>query len=268
MGGLPGHQTLLSGFKKVYSVPIKVFEPSIAGGQFRGYHGVKLQTNCFIAFAGSTITAQHILNGVTNHLGELQYAHRFNGFGVPGTYQVQMACEPNRLNDLSVMWDEDMFLDRDLRNLLSGEIVAKTMLHVLRVSLGQAKRHKIDQAGWVSLLTQYVLGTYCEVEQREKLYVFKPRFVHDGPQIIDIEIEQSEIPFGELAVLGMTQFEPRARAAFDIAFDAGEDVKKAMFTFLNLAIDEVQASDRLEIDRPSVLRSFQQGDLVELDRAR
>jgi hypothetical protein len=262
-----GRQTLLSGFKKVYSVPIKVLEPSIAGGQFRGYHGVKLQTNCFIAFAGSTITAQHILNGVTNHLSELQYVHRSKGFGVPGTYHVQMACEPNRLNDSGVIWDDDMFLDSDLRNLLSGEVVAKTILHVLRVSLGQAKRHKIDQAGWESLLTQYVLGTYCEVDQCEKLYIFKPRFVHDGPQIVDIEIDQNEIPFGELAVLGMTHFEPRAREAFDAAFSAGKDVAKAMFAFLNLAIDEVQANGRLEIDRPSVLRSFQQGELVELDRA-
>ena len=66
-----GRQTLLGGFKKVYEVPIKVHSPTITGGQFRGYHAVRLATTCFIAFAGSTINAQHILNGVTNHLSKL-----------------------------------------------------------------------------------------------------------------------------------------------------------------------------------------------------
>lgn len=262
-----GRQTLLSGFKKVYGVPISVYQPTFAGGQFRGYHGVKLHTNCFIAFAGSTITAQHILNGVTNHLGALQYVHRSKGFGIPGTYHVQMPCEPNRLLDSGIVWEEDMFLDSDLRNLLSGQTVAKTILHVLQVALGDAKRHKIDQAGWESLLTQYVLGTFCEVDQCDKLYVFKPRFVYDGQQVVDIKIDHKEIRAGELVVLGMMQFEPRARTLYQEAFEAGQDVMKAMFDFLNLAIDEVQASGRLEIDRPSVLRFFQRGELVELDRA-
>lgn len=262
-----GRQTLLSGFKKVYEVPIKVYAPSIAGGQFRGYHTSRLETNCFIAFAGSTITAQHILNGVTNHLSALRYAYEGAGQLVRGAYQILMECQPNSLNNFTTWWDDEMFLDRDLENLLSGEIVARTVLHVLRLSLSSAKRHKIDRAGWESLLTQYVVGAYCQVERRHKLYVFKPRFLWEDQQIIDIEIDQQEIQPGELAVLGMTSFESRAKAAYSAAFETGQDVKKVMHDFLNLAIDEVQANGGLEIDRPSILRAFQQGKLIELQRS-
>jgi hypothetical protein len=261
-----GRQTLLSGFKKVYEVPIKVYAPSIVGGQFRGYHAVRLATNCFIAFAGSTITAQHILNGVTNHLSALRYACEGAGQLIPGTYQILMDCQSNSLNNSGTWWDDDMFLDRELENLLSGEIVARTVLHVLRISLGSARRHKIDQAGWESLLTQYVVGTYCEVDRRHKLYIFKPHFQWEHQQIVDIEIDQEELRPGELAVLGMTSFEPRAKSAYSMAFETGQDVAKVMHDFLNLAIDEVQANGGLEIDRPSILRAFQQGKLFELQR--
>lgn len=262
-----GSQTLLSGFKKIYEVPIKVYQPSFAGGQFRGYRVVKLETSCFIAFAGSTVTAQHILNGVSNHLVALRYAHKGAGVLVPGTYQIQMDCEPNSLNNSMTQWDDDMFLDSDMQDLLSGELVARTVLHVLRISLGSAKRHKIDKAGWDSLLTQYVLGTYCQVENRHKLYTFKPRHKWEGGQIVDIEIDQEEIYPGQLAVLGMMKFEARAKAAYLAAFEAKQDVKKAMFDYLNLAIDEVQASGQLEIDRPALLRGFQKGQLIELARS-
>lgn len=229
-----GRQTLLSGFKKVYEVPIKVHAPSIAGGQFRGYHTVKLETNCFLAFAGSTLTAQHILNGLTNHLGALRYAYEGAGQLVPGAYQILMDCQPNRLNDPGTWWDDDdMFLDRDMENLLSGEIVAKTMLHVLRISLGSAKKHKIDQAGWESLLTQYVVGTYCEVDRCHKLYTFKPRFQLEHQEIVGIEIDQEELKPGELAVLGMTSFESRAKVAYSAAFEGGQDVRKVMRCTVN-----------------------------------
>lgn len=159
-----------------------------------------------------------------------------------------------------------MFLDEDMENLLSGEIVARTVLHVLRISLSSAQRHKIDQAGWESLLTQYVVGTYCEVTRSHKLYIFKPRFKWQDQQIVDIEIDQQELRPGELAVLGMTSFEARAKVAYNAAFEAGQDVAKVMHDFLNFAIDEVQENGGLEIDRPSILRVFQQGELLELQR--
>jgi hypothetical protein len=264
-----GNQTLLSGFKKIYTLPVKVYQPYFVGQTFRGYQTVRLATNCFIAFAGSTVTAQHILNGIGNHLGAMRYAYEGSGIMVPGTYQILMNCEPNSLHKPMTEWGDDMFLDWHMENLLSGEVVAKAVRHVLKISLGDAKRHKIDEQGWNTLLTQYVLGTYCEVDKRNKLFTFKPRYKREfgeHGQIVDIEIDQAEIRPGELVVLGMTRFESRAKAAYQAAFEAKADVKKAMFDFLNTAIDEVQAGGDLEIDRPAVLSAFQRGEMTELDR--
>lgn len=267
-------QTLLSGFKKIYTLPIQVYKPYFIEQTFHSYQTVQLATNCFIAFAGSTITAQHIINGIGNHFRVMRYSYGNSDTLSPGLYKVLMDCESNRLDEKMTEWSEDMFLDRDMEDLLSGDVVANTVYHVLISSLGDAKRHKIDQKGWESLLTQYVLGTYCQVKKSNRLFTFKPRFKYEMDEfdkivkIVDIEIDQAEILPGELVVLGKMSFEDRAKEAYQAACKATGDVKKKMFDFLNQAIDESLAEGDLSIDRPSVLKFFQQGEMTELDRRR
>jgi hypothetical protein len=263
-----GRQTLLSGFKKIYQVPIKVYSPSFNGPYFQDYFTPRLESNCFIAFAGSTITAQHVLNGINNHLSLMRYGYEGAGPAVPGTYQILMDCERNSLRAGGTQWDDDMFQDGNLEGLLTGEVVARVVLHAIHGALATAKQHKIDQRGWDSLLTQYMLGTYCEREKRNRLYTVIPSHRREAGVIVDVDVTLHEVPPGELAVLGMQRFEKGAVEAYNKALKARSDVKKAMFEYLNGAIDEVLEKDTREIDRPAVLRAFSRGNLVELDRRR
>lgn len=264
-----GRQTLLSGFKKIYQVPIKVYRPSFNGPYFQDYFTPRLESNCFIAFAGSTITAQHVLNGINNHLSLMRYGYEGAGQAVPGTYQILMDCERNKLRDGGMKWSsEDMFMDRDMEGLLTGEVVARVVLHAIHGALATAKQHKIDQRGWDSLLTQYVIGTYCEREKRNRLYTVIPSHRREAGVIVDVDAALHEVPPGELAVLGMQRFEKGAVEAYNRALKARSDVKKAMFDYLNGAIDEVLQNDTREINRPAFLRAFTRGNLVELDRRR
>lgn len=261
-----GSQTLLSGFKKIYSMPIKVFQPYFVGSHFHSYQTVFCETECFIAFAGSTLTAQHVLNGIGNHLNVLRIGHD----RARGGYLVLMNCEVNSLTHRAGIdeWDEDMFTNADMRGLLTGDIISKTVLHAIKGALAGAKKHKIDAAGFKMLLTQYVLGIYCEAQERHRLYTFIPRLRQDAlGQIEDIAVDLREISPGEICVLGMTQFATSAEAEFSRAFSSGEDVKDAMFQFMNTAIDQVQAAGKLEIDRPSLLKGFHRGTLTELNRS-
>jgi hypothetical protein len=262
-----GHQTLLSGFKKIYTVPIKVYKPYFVDGHFREYLTPGLESNCFIAFAGSTITAQHVLNSINNHMSVLRYGYEGSGVGIPGTYQVLTHCLKNSLFDGGKVWDEDMFLYSNLKGLLTGDVVCNVVLHSIQGALASAKRHKIDKRGWDSLLTQYVLGTYCEKQQRNRLFAFIPSLKKDALDVIvDVVVDVMEIPPGELVVLGMENFGDRAREEYQRAYEAKDDVKSAMFAFLNMAIDEVQSNGDLQIDRPSMLKAFSRGELTELDR--
>jgi hypothetical protein len=75
-----------------------------------------------------------------------------------------------------------------------------------------------------------------------------------------------DIQPGELAVLAMRRFSEGATEAFSQALENHADVKRAMFEYLNEAINEAQEAGDLEIDRPAVLKAYSRGDLVELDR--
>ncbi len=258
-----GFQTLLSGFKKIYSVPIKVFQPYFLGTHFHSYQTVWHETQCFIAFAGSTLTAQHVLNSISNHLNKLRIGHDRER----GGYLVLMGCEPNSLtHQLGIdEWDESMFTDSDMQGLLSGDIVSSTALHAIELALAGAKKHKLDEEGFKMLLTQYVLGTYCEVQKRHRIFTFIPKLQKDALGVIEgIAIDHREIMPGEICVLGMTTFTSRAKAKYSEALTLGSDVKAAMFEFMETAIAEVQASGKLDIDHPCVLKGFQCGTLTKL----
>lgn len=178
-----------------------------------------------------------------------------------------MNCEKNSLLNTNKYWDEDMFLDSDLEGLLSGDVISRVVLHSIKGALSGAKRHKIDARGWNSLLTQYVVGVYCEKQKRNRLFTFKPRLVENVlDEIIGIDVDNEEIEPGELVVLGMDGLGERAWQEYRNAFEENNDVKRSIFTFLNKVIDEVQKDGRTEIDYPSVLRAFNRGTLTELYR--
>ncbi|MCO6062597.1 hypothetical protein NG726_38870, partial [Pseudomonas sp. MOB-449] len=69
-----GH-VLVSGFKKVIETPVRVAGLNFLDEWFNGYHGYNYEGNCAIAFAGSTLVAQHIMNSIRNHLSDLKPTH-------------------------------------------------------------------------------------------------------------------------------------------------------------------------------------------------
>ena len=89
-----GREPLVSGFKKIIEVPINVWQPHFIGELFQGYIKVFQTHKCLIAFAGSTLTAQHIVNSITNHLSELRIDYEK---GTEFKCVVRKSCEPNNL---------------------------------------------------------------------------------------------------------------------------------------------------------------------------
>ncbi|MFD2838625.1 hypothetical protein ACFS3C_24975 [Azotobacter vinelandii] len=64
-----GKQTILGGFRKNLPCRNKKFgNPSSTASIFRSYLEVHYEAECFVAIAGSTFTAQHVLNLISEHL--------------------------------------------------------------------------------------------------------------------------------------------------------------------------------------------------------
>ena len=124
--GSAGQRPILSGLRKAHFIPIKLWKPYFVDRYFRNYSEVFMESGCFVAFSGSTLTATHALNGIVEHLGKLQISYVRSKVGGPGKYIVQRSCEFNLLRDEpgTTLWNEDMFLPNDFFGLLTSEYIA------------------------------------------------------------------------------------------------------------------------------------------------
>lgn len=260
-----GNQTLLTGFDKIKILPINVFTPTFTGNYFKGYFTAHLISNCFIAFAGSTLIATDVISSISSHLNNLLYGYEGSGACLPGRYQILMQCEKNSLENQTTFWDEDMFLDKDIDCLLTGDLIAKVVLHSIKTTLNKAKLHKIDKSGWNSLLAEYVVGSYCQVKKCNRLFKFKPNLINDSSTSqVDIQVDFEEIQEYELVILGMHEVYKDAKEVYDNSLKEKKDTRITMFKFLNSMIDKIQNDGRNEIAYPSVLKTFDQGKLEDL----
>ncbi len=258
-----GYKTLLGGFKKTYSIPVKIFEPYFLGGYFRSYTKTCYEGSCFIAIAGSTLTAQHVMNSITEHLGNLRVTHVRDQFGL-GSYTVIRHCQNNPLEEKAGIdqWDEDMFLSSDIKPIITADLIINNVEYSILESLNSAKRYKLDQDDLASMYTEFAAGAYCPVTKEHKLYTFRMKLELNIEGIYEIALVKEEVPQDKVAVLGMrSTFEKRAQEVMDKCIAKNEPPAEHLFNFLNEAIDEVTNSGNGEIGRPSLLKLFNQNEL-------
>lgn len=261
-----GYKTLLGGFKKTYSIPIKIFEPYFLGEYFHSYINPCYEGLCFIAIAGSTLTAQHVMNSITEHLGNLRVTHVRDQAGL-GKYTVIRHCQNNPIEERAGIdqWDEDMFLSSDIEPIITAEVIINNIEYSILESLTSAKRYKLDQDDLNSMYTEFAAGAYCPVSKVHKLYTFRMKLELNTEGIYEIALEKEEIPWNKVAVLGMRDdFEQRAQEIMNECITKNEPPAEHLFKFLNEAIDEVTNSGNGEIGRPSVLKLFNQNEFKKV----
>ncbi|MGM0519828.1 MAG: hypothetical protein ACQERD_09330 [Campylobacterota bacterium] len=64
-----GAKTLLTGFRKVYDIEVKLWKPSFyPNGSFNDYFTIYQKVPIIVGFAGNTLVAQHIMNSISGHI--------------------------------------------------------------------------------------------------------------------------------------------------------------------------------------------------------
>lgn len=255
-----GPKTILSGFRKIYPMPVKLWEPYFVGDFFQDYLKVYLETEIVIGFAGNTLTAQHCLNGIAEHLSKLRISYKQqNG---PIQYAVLMDCETNPLYDRGRYWGQDTFTPSNFDGILTAEFIANVILHSLKGSLSSARQYKISETDFKTLLTPFVAGIQCPATKKFYLYEFPmKREIIAGVQ--QVSIEKQVIPHNKVAVLGLVnEFEIEAQTAYTNARNAGDSTEIVIFDFLNTAIDKVKQRGDTGIDHPAILKVLSRNGLA------
>ncbi|MCU9949256.1 hypothetical protein [Pseudomonas sp. PDM13] len=249
---------LVSGFKKVIETPVRVAGLNFLGEWFNGYLGYDYEDSCAIAFAGSTLVAQHIMNSIRNHLSDLKPTY------VDGKYQLAMPCETKKF--LYGDYDTDMFQKRHLgkNHLLTANFIASVMKHSVQSVLERAKKHQNMKRMFSAYQAEFILGVRCP--ETNKYHVYQYEILPD--QASEAVVGMEEIHEGQVAVIGMRQLhENDANAAFQAAVQAGKHTAEAMFDFLNDAIRNQNQIGNFEIGFPSYLYK-QMGIRLELEKHR
>lgn len=257
-----GRQIVLAGFRKAYAITAKLWQPSFIGEHFNGYRTVYQEIDCVLAFAGGVLTAQHIMNSITEHLGKLRITY-IESDGGAGAYKVVRHCQDNPLERMpgGDVWGEDMFLPTDYEGLLTADVISDNVLHSIKSAVSSAKKYKIDEEGFRSLYTEFALGVYCPVERKYRLFKYSMSLVRGFTGLYEIEVNKGEVPEDDIVVLGMrSQFENNAKIVFEYYRSRGKSPTDLMLDFVNYAIDTAGGIGS-EIDRPSVLKVLNGGRL-------
>ncbi len=258
-------KTLLSGFRKIYPVRAVVWEPYFVGQHFRSYLYEYQAIEVAVAFAGSTLSAQHYMNFISEHLANLRIT--FLAGPGPIQYRICLPCEPNPLTGPeSYAFDEDVFTRADYANLLTAEVIANAVLHALKHALRSARKYKLDEAGFKSLFTDFVLAAQCPLNRSYHLFHL-PMNAELVNGVMQPTVTLREVPHDEVVVLGMRgEFLESANATRLAAMKSGEPPDMALFNFLTSAIGSVKGRGESGIDYPAVMKVLKNGGLETVAR--
>lgn len=242
---------VVSGFKKVYEMPIRVNGVNLLGNWFNGYHGFIYEGGCAVAFAGSTLVSQHIMNSIRNHLGELKPTYR------DGMYQLAMLCETHKF--IGQHCDGDMFKRSDYgpNYLLTASFIAGVVQHAIQSVLDRASQHKGMKKNFAAYQADFILSVCCPDTGKHHIYRYE---IVPGPDSGDQSSADSvpavakmeEILEGKVAVIGKRDFhEADANAAFAAAVEAGQRTDLAMHEFITTAIRNQNEIGNFDIGLPA-----------------
>lgn len=256
-----GHSPLLSGFKKIKEIPVKLWQPYFIGGNFSSYNSIFLQFECFVAFAGSTLTAQHVIDLVSNHLATLRIDFHSGNFQTDASYFVKKNCDSNNLilNGHTTVYGDDLFIpEKHYQGILTAEYVAEVVEHSINKALSSAQKYKLDEKSLREMYTEFILGVNCPTTGCDLLikYTMEQRNNIDG--LIEVYVVSERIEEGTVAVIGMnSRFGELAQDKAKQAIEKGLSLKSEMTTLVIDAVNDVNADGSFQIAMPIVVKCLE-----------
>lgn len=255
-----GHSPLLSGFKKIKEIPVKLWQPYFIGENFKSYNSVFLDFECFVAFAGNTLTAQHVIDLISNHLATLRIDLQDGSFRKDGEYVVKKRCDPNNLmlNGHSSVYGDDMFIpEKHYDGILTAEYIAEVVEHSINKALSSAQKYKLDERSLREMYSEFILGVNCPSSGSDLLVKYKMNRRKNYDGVFEVFVESERIKEGEVAVIGMsTRFNELAQKTAQEAINKGLSLKNEMTSFVKNAIEEVNDEGSFQIAMPVAVKSL------------
>lgn len=235
------NRVLIKGFKKVIEVPIKIKGMNFNGEWFNGYNGYMFESVCCVAFAGSSLVAQHLINAIKNHLTEL-YPTYCNG-----QYTIAMSCEKNKLLQQK-KYDKSMFLDMHLDRILDAKIISDVVFHCISETIRQARGNGSMRDLFSAYQAEFILGLQCPQNKQHYLYTYE---IIPDP-ILEATVSVKKIDRDDIAVIGDKKFKSSALLALE-GRTKNIPPSETMFEYLNAVILDESSIGNNGIGKPTGL---------------
>lgn len=237
---------MVEGFKKVVSVPVRVSGMNFLDTTFHSYQGYRYEGACAMAFAGSTLVSQHMLNAIGNHLGDLKPTW------FEGRYQLAMACEKDKLIKQGGYYEDDMFAEdfcgRD--GLLTADYIAGVAKHAIETVLDHSRRHAGVKDYRYAVSAEFILGLKCPADGQDYLYRYEiVEETRDWYVVNMVKVGDDEI-----AVIGLkAEHSGDALICYRSAIQAGDETGRAMLDYVASAVRKANQIGDLKIGLPAFL---------------
>ena len=253
------NQVLVNGFEKVLEIPITIKIPIINhDGRFNGqYNANPIKRSCLLAFAGSTLASQHIINSISEHLGNLYIGITYHKLLY--TYDVVMHSESEKHLSCDDRYDYYEFskVRANLTSFLSGEYISQVVNHSIQVVLDKPKKHGRMKSLFAPNQAEFILGIKTigvnKYEDEYKLYRFEiPQSTSGEAFSKKVEINKDEV-----AVIGMRKnYIQQANDKFKDLKDSNQDIPTGMLSFLSEIVDTENKKSSKKIGKPCFLYKY------------
>ena len=174
-----GHTTYLTGYKKVHAFDIRLSYPKFSPeGRFEKYKPSEFKSRCVVAFAGSAITAHHVLHTISEDLASLKVYVGDKGPCISGYDEddfIKINREPlvnKELNGDEYYIDIEFLSFDNVDNCLTKEYISSIVGKSIVRALKSARDYKLDAMGIQELACEFLLGLHCNKDDDNYIYKF------------------------------------------------------------------------------------------------
>lgn len=255
--------TLLSGFKKIYSVPIVVNQPYILR-TFRNYIPYKgYEGECVIALAGSTLIAQHVINSVVEHLDKIRVKHDYDENGIK--YSLIRHCNTKDNSFYRAEYTEytdNIYLDSDIYNAITVDNIKQIIEYSIKEALSSASKHVLDSESWGRVINNEYLFALC-CPHTGKNFLYKVELIE---QVTDNGIKAvpviTQIPEGNIGVIGIKAHTQILNEEYKNLLTTPSKISLGMLNCIEDIIDKCNSEGNKGVAKPIIYKRFN-GKLVK-----
>lgn len=248
---------LTSSFRKIVPLEVIVQFPEFSNdGVIVRYINTTSSHRCMIAFAGSTLVSQHIINNIQGHLRSIKVTfeepHYKNNIYIEGKFKLKMGCEDDK-KVLDTRWDEDIIWPQsNASELLNKDFFSKLFKHCIQKNINEflIEQNDFFNPDWFAC--EFICAISCYESKRNHLFTYKMEFSDKHANLIEKEIKE-----GDLAIIGIKRYNKKIIDSYCNSTPP-VDVSNILFSELHEAVLDNENADLREIGFPIIQKKFDQ----------